>query len=66
MRIGDILAEIGPRVQVLKEQARRAAGHAALAAELRGHLAAWYRHLWSRAQEALAAATPATPRPAPP
>ena len=57
VRIGDILAEIGPRVHLLEEQARRAAEHAALAAELRGHLAAWYRHLWSRAQEALATAT---------
>jgi chromosome segregation protein len=55
VRISDILAEIGPRAQVLKEQARRAQEHAALNAELRGYLATWYRHLWAKAQDALAA-----------
>ncbi len=56
VRIGDILAEIGPRLQVLKDQAARAQEHADLTAELRGHLAAWYRHLWTRGHDTLAAA----------
>ena len=55
VRISDILSEIGPRAQMLKEQARRAQEYATLNAELRGYLATWYRHLWARAREALAA-----------
>jgi chromosome segregation protein len=55
VRISDILAEIGPRAQLLKEQAGRAQEHATLNAELRGYLATWYRHLWAKAQEGLVA-----------
>ena len=56
VRVGDLVAELGPRLQSLQEQARRTHEHERLSGELRGLLAAWYGHRWQQAQLALAEA----------
>lgn len=56
VRVGDLVAELGPRLQSLQEQARRTHEHERLTGELRGLLAAWYGHRWQQAQVALAEA----------
>jgi chromosome segregation protein len=54
VRVGDLVAELGPRLQALQEQARRTQEHERLTGELRGLLAAWYGHRWQQAHLALA------------
>lgn len=56
VRVGDLVAELGPRLQSLQEQARRTHEHERLTGELRGLLAAWYGYRWQQAQVALAEA----------
>ncbi|MBM3135352.1 MAG: chromosome segregation protein SMC, partial [Chloroflexi bacterium] len=56
VRVGDLVAELGPRLQALQEQARRTHEHERLTGELRGLLAAWYGYRWQQAQLALAEA----------
>jgi chromosome segregation protein len=57
VRASDIIAEIGPRLKTLKEQARRARELEALRQELRVVLIMWYSHEWQKAQEALGEAS---------
>ncbi len=53
VRASDIIAEIGPRLKTLKEQARRARELETLRQELRVLLTMWYSYEWQKAQEAL-------------
>ena len=52
-RVGDILAELAPRLRSLSRQAKRAEDYAALRSELQAVLREWYGFHWHRAQREL-------------
>ena len=56
LRIGDIIAEIAPRLRTLRTQAGRAENHIRLTDELLGLLRVWYGHRWFVAQNRVAEA----------
>lgn len=53
VRVRDLMAELAPRLQGLRDQAERAREQERLAQELRGYLAAWYVQRWNEASDAL-------------
>ena len=55
-RIGDILAELEPRLNSLAKQAKRARDYEALKADLKLLLRDWYGYHWHKAQDELSAA----------
>jgi chromosome segregation protein len=52
-RVQDILAELGPRLQSLEKQARRAIEYERVKADLRVLLRDWYGYHWHRVQQDL-------------